>query len=39
MENKRITKPQLAFQYCKEIAKSINEYVLSTVEYNKTDKI
>lgn len=31
MENKRITKPQLAFQYCKEIAKSINEYVLSTV--------
>ncbi len=31
MKNKRITKPQLAFQYCKEIAKSINECVLRTV--------
>ena len=31
MDNKRITKPQLAFQYCKEIAKSINECVLRTV--------
>lgn len=31
MENKRITKPQLAFQYCKEIAKSINECVLRTI--------
>lgn len=31
MKNKRITKPQLAFQYCKEIAESINECVLRMV--------
>ena len=31
MINKRITKPQLAFQYCKGIAKSINEIVLRRV--------
>ncbi|MGN0153199.1 MAG: HD domain-containing protein [Lachnospiraceae bacterium] len=31
MDDKRITNPQLAFQYCKSIAKDIHEIVLRTV--------
>lgn len=31
MDDKRITNPQLAFQYCKKIAKGIHETVLRTV--------